>query len=198
MWSARSDNVPGGKCYRLLRDGSCMSFRDLLTGLENDALFARWYTALLADCSFGACFWEHPPLTVSGIDQEVEFVLIDAPSLAGAQANPRPFREYFASANSQRATCFQSLGGDATLIAPGPGIGTDAGAHLLSFVRQAPAVRVMELWHAVASAVRAQLSNRPLWLSTSGLGVYWLHVRIDSVPKYYQHHPYRSADWLQE
>ena len=32
-----------------------------------------------------------------------------------------------------------------------------------------------------------------LWVSTSGLGVYWLHVRLDSYPKYYQHAPYKNA-----
>lgn len=26
-----------------------------------------------------------------------------------------------------------------------------------------------------------------VWLSTSGLGVYWLHFRIDARPKYYQY-----------
>jgi len=30
-------------------------------------------------------------------------------------------------------------------------------------------------------------------LSTAGMGVYWLHVRLDTRPKYYQHTPYRDA-----
>jgi len=30
------------------------------------------------------------------------------------------------------------------------------------------------------------------WLSTSGLGIAWLHVRLDERPKYYTHAPYRS------
>ncbi|MDF9799652.1 hypothetical protein OKW21_004915 [Catalinimonas alkaloidigena] len=29
-------------------------------------------------------------------------------------------------------------------------------------------------------------------MSTSGLGVYWLHIRLDSRPKYYQFDPYRK------
>ena len=28
--------------------------------------------------------------------------------------------------------------------------------------------------------------QKKVWMSTSGLGVYWLHVRLDSRPKYYQ------------
>jgi hypothetical protein len=36
-----------------------------------------------------------------------------------------------------------------------------------------------------------RLSASPVWLSTSGLGVYWLHVRLDTHPKYYQYQPYK-------
>lgn len=32
----------------------------------------------------------------------------------------------------------------------------------------------------------------PLWVSTSGLGVSWLHVRLDSRPKYYTYAPYKQ------
>lgn len=35
-------------------------------------------------------------------------------------------------------------------------------------------------------------AGTPVWISTSGLGVPWLHVRIDDRPKYYQHAPYRT------
>jgi len=34
--------------------------------------------------------------------------------------------------------------------------------------------------------------SRRTWLSTSGLGVGWLHVRLDSRPKYYTYEPYKS------
>ena len=36
------------------------------------------------------------------------------------------------------------------------------------------------------------LSDQPLWVSTCGLGVYWLHVRLDSFPKYYRYAPYQT------
>ena len=198
MWSTAIDIVPRGERHRLLRNGANMSFQELLKGLASDATFASWYTTLLADSSFAACFWEHPPLTLPDLCRSAEFVLIDAPSLAGVTANPGPFREYFTSPTSEAATRFLSLGGDATLIAPGPGVGLQASAHLLAFVRQAPPDSVAEFWRLVARSTLELLSETPLWLSTSGLGVYWLHVRIDSVPKYYQHHPYRSTDRTQE
>jgi len=36
-----------------------------------------------------------------------------------------------------------------------------------------------------------RLSSRPVWLSTAGGGVSWLHVRLDDRPKYYHHAAYR-------
>jgi hypothetical protein len=48
---------------------------------------------------------------------------------------------------------------------------------------------------ATGAAVAARLSARPLWLSTSGLGVAWLHVRLDSRPKYYSYAPYRRSEY---
>ncbi len=35
--------------------------------------------------------------------------------------------------------------------------------------------------------------TNPVWLSTAGAGVSWLHVRLDDRPKYYGHGPYRTA-----
>ena len=48
------------------------------------------------------------------------------------------------------------------------------------------------LWRAVGDALRTRLGSRPTWVSTSGLGVSWLHVRLDRLPKYYTHAPYRD------
>ena len=46
------------------------------------------------------------------------------------------------------------------------------------------------LWRTVGEAVSERITDRPLWLSTAGGGVAWLHVRLDSRPKYYGHTPY--------
>ena len=46
------------------------------------------------------------------------------------------------------------------------------------------------LWRNVLSELVKKISNKPLWLSTAGNGVHWLHVRISSKPKYYRYAPY--------
>ena len=37
------------------------------------------------------------------------------------------------------------------------------------------------------------LCEQPRWLSTAGMGIPWVHVRIDSYPKYYRFPPYKVA-----
>ena len=45
----------------------------------------------------------------------------------------------------------------------------------------------------VGGAVQRRLGTKPVWLSTAGAGVSWLHVRLDDRPKYYGYAPYRQA-----
>ncbi len=74
------------------------------------------------------------------------------------------------------------------------GAATKAGAHLGLFSREAPPEQQHELWRQVGEAASRRLQGapgRPFWVSTSGLGVYWTHVRVDERPKYYQHAAFR-------
>jgi hypothetical protein len=50
------------------------------------------------------------------------------------------------------------------------------------------------LWIEVAEVHDGAMGEEPRWLSTSGLGVFWLHVRLDQRPKYYAHTPYRREE----
>ena len=65
-------------------------------------------------------------------------------------------------------------------------------ASLLMVGCLAPKTQQQALWQAVSKAVEEQICGRPLWLNTAGGGVAWLHVRLDSTPKYYQFAPYRK------
>ena len=64
--------------------------------------------------------------------------------------------------------------------------------HLAAFVRGAPAQQRHALWQRVARTMLGRLSDQPVWLSTAGAGVSWLHVRLDDRPKYYSFSEYRQ------
>ena len=77
-------------------------------------------------------------------------------------------------------------------VVPCPGEPLSAYSQISTFARYAPEYQQHALWSMVGTALYRRLSNEPVWLSTSGLGVYWLHIRLDARPKYYTHEPYRT------
>ena len=62
-----------------------------------------------------------------------------------------------------------------------------------AFVRHAPERQKHALWERVGEAVERRLGPKPVWVSTAGAGVSWLHVRLDDRPKYYGYAPYRDG-----
>ncbi len=44
--------------------------------------------------------------------------------------------------------------------------------------------------------MEVKLEEKPeekIWMSTCRIGIYWLHLRLDTKPKYYTYTPYREA-----
>jgi len=149
--------------------------------------------SLLATASFASFRWETPPITAPTADRPFEFVLLDAPAL-DRKPDPRAFAQQMSgAAKGQRVVAFPNLGNDAVLVVPSPAGPEAAYAHLASFIRHAPEAQVHELWQVVGATMESRLSAKPTWLSTAGMGVAWLHVRLDSQPRYYGFGPYRHA-----
>ena len=196
MWILDTEEVAPRACrFRIRADRSPLSFRDLFDLLEHDAAFGAWYTKVLADCTYPAFFWEHPPLSISSFDREAEFVLTESAALRGVQPDPTPFASHFGHLGRSAQTevvVFPNLGGDAQLVVPCPLGPFEAYADLARFVRLAPRSQVHALWRQASYVVTRTLGATPQWLSTAGLGVSWLHLRVDTRPKYYRYKPYQK------
>ncbi len=157
-----------------------------------DERFRSALIAELAGAPFAAYFWETPPITIATSQRPFEYVLTDAPGLASVAPEPRAFSEHFSSDDdADGIVTFSNLGGDATLIAPCPLCPLSSYAHLAAFVRRAGEAQRHALFAALGAAALSHVSERPLWISTAGMGIYWLHLRLDSRPKYYRHAPYK-------
>lgn len=197
MWRmVRKELQPG--CIEQLgimaADGSTMSYAQVIECWRSDPDFAAFFSAELACSAFDAFLWETPPLTRLTVDRTFECVLVDSPALARATPDATAFAEHFVAGAGPVIVNFDNLGKDARLIAPCPLQPVTACTHLAAFLRQAPASATVQLWREVSVAVARALSERPLWISTCGLGVYWLHVRLDGFPKYYRYVPYQRHD----
>lgn len=195
MWQADQQYFPDKRLYkiRLIQAGNALSFADVIQNWQTEAAFRQFYTSLLATLPFQAIFWETPPVTLETVDQRYEFVAVKSQQLANVSPNSAPFRRYFDSTPlNQEVVTFENLGGDAMLVVPRPLPASFGYTHLVKFLREAPTSQQHAFWQAVGTAIEARLGKRPLWINTSGLGVYWLHVRLDSRPKYYTYAPYKQ------
>jgi hypothetical protein len=194
-YSTEMTPLKGGRVshFRLLRDGGSLTWMDVVGRWQNDRSFRRFFMSVLVDAPFPAYFWETPPVTDATINREFEFVLVDSQQMVGVRSDERAFANHFSSARADASVIeFSNLGGDATLIVPCPRGPLSAYSQLATFARLAPDDQQHQLWTMVGAALERQLGARPVWLSTSGLGIYWLHIRLDSAPKYYSHDPYRA------
>jgi hypothetical protein len=77
------------------------------------------------------------------------------------------------------------------LVVPVPVTEEKFYSHLASFMRNVPRDQLLAFWRVVGAEMGKAIGTEKRWLSTHGLGVYWLHVRIDSRPKYYHFLPYK-------
>jgi len=190
---AKTDD--GGDIQRthIFRENEQISYAQVLDLWQHDQAFRDFFTNTLADAPFEAFAWETPPVTQKTLDRAFEFVLIDHPALL-KPADPTPFRRYFNDQESQdEIAVFPNLSNDATLIAPLPGETVQTYAHLASFLRGASQSQVHALWKRVGQVMENQIGSNPIWLNTEGSGVAWLHIRLDSRPKYYHYAPYRKG-----
>jgi|HubBroStandDraft_2_1064218.scaffolds.fasta_scaffold266240_1 hypothetical protein len=193
MWSTHTEtlNVGRGVKISIDRNGREVSFAEAVQLWQDDPDFRTFFSATLAEAPFFAFRWETPPIAMQSATQPFEFVLLDSPEL-DLPADPDAFKQHFDDhARRNTVVSFPNLGKDAVLVVPYPVGPSSSYSHLGAFVREAPEIQKNALWSLVGRVVKEHLAETPVWLSTAGAGVSWLHVRLDQRPKYYRHSPYR-------
>lgn len=180
--------------YRVSSEGSPLSYEAVIKLWESNREFRKFYSRILSNSPFLAFRWETPPLTRATSTRPFEFVLINSPEFCSRLPDAHVFNEYFDNDESDSGIVkFPNLGGDSTMIVPSPRTSEKVYGHFAEFIRGAPTSQVDALWHEVGALAQSRLSSEPVWINTAGGGVAWLHVRIDSRPKYYGYKPYRQA-----
>lgn len=194
MFQHTMENSPADDITRYLLhlDHQPLSFRDVLTGWTESSDFRNRFSQLLADSPYEAFRWETPAWSVKRLDEPFQFALIDAPELARCPPDPQPFQSWLTVSDpGEGFVTFANLGGDATLIVPLPQSRPEVYIQLAAFLRGGPATQVDAMWRFIGKTVQQKLGDEAIWLNTAGGGVAWLHVRLDSRPKYYRYAPYR-------
>ena len=192
-WTVQREVVRAEFSERLViaRGDRRLTFADVFAGWRtNEGLRTLFCTTIVA-APYPAFLWEMPPIRRGHTDAPYECMLIRSDALARMAPDSDAFESQFGKGDAEVAT-FPNLGRDAVLVAPriiGP---PENYAHLAAFMRAAPATQQHALLRALGNASEEFLYNydRRIWISTSGLGIAWLHIRLDIRPKYYQHQPY--------
>jgi len=192
MLASRSIPLSNGRVIKFAidNDSSPVSFAEVINLWQNDPDFRAFFIGLLSNSPFPAFRWETPPITIATTNQPFEFVLVDSPEIS-LDPDPAAFAEHFDKAGPEGIAEFPNLGRDAILIAPCPSAPWSDYGHLASFLRNSRKPQQHLLWELVGAAMQRRISSKPVWLSTAGGGVAWLHVRMDNEPKYYCYPPYR-------
>lgn len=190
-WKTKTKQFSSGAAsqYQILAGDTPLTVRQVFEGWQTDSSFRSFYNDLLANSPYPAFYWEHPPLTIQKLEEDYEFVLVNSPALSLIQSDPRTFAEKFEK--EQLVVRFPNLRADAELVVPTPQReDVSSYAHLARFVRKGRNEQQQFFWELVGGTALELINQEACWLSTSGLGVHWLHVRFDARPKYYTHRPY--------
>ncbi len=197
QWDTQIERMETGHIHqvKILCDGEPVSSAEVIDRWQCDGDFRDFFIGLLAAAPYDAYLWEAPPITRMTSTRAFECVLVESPELAQLTPDPAAFAQHFEATEAEtEVVSFWNLGGDARLVAPSPRASLVAYPHLAAFARSAPEPQQHAFWSTVGRNVADTLSDRPLWLSTCGLGVAWLHVRLDSRPRYYTFQSYRTPD----
>lgn len=192
MWHIESSPLGAGthRWSAITVSGTAMSSQEVCAAWRSDDSFRAFWVTGLRGVPFEAYCWECPAVNERSRSRPFECAFVSSPSLARMEPEPGAFAEHFRQ--DRDIVTFGNLGGDAVLVAPCPQGARDF-SHLAKFTRAASTAQQDAFWQAVGDAMDLRVGPRPTWLSTAGHGVAWLHVRLDSSPKYYRHREYIKA-----
>ncbi len=193
MWQLDSQESKECQRFILINNQGVVTFGEALALFRNSEDFRGFFIEFLQQLPFNAYKWETPPFSTSLLKRKFEFVTLNAPSL-DRPADSSAFDQYTGT-TGDNVVAFPNLGKDAYLVVPSCTDTRTNYCHLGSFSKSAPYDQQQRLWAFVGEIGLRLISDTPLWLSTAGGGVPWLHVRFDRFPKYYGYAEFRQSTW---
>ena len=188
MWESQKIEIENGYKYHIASGKEHLSFIEVLQLWKSVEQFRGFFIELLCTLPFSAYRWETPAIISATKNRDFEFVVLSDSTLL-RKASTRAFAKYF---NDSDVVEISNLGNNAVLVVPCPPNKFIDYSHLGAFMQNAPNQQKHALWEQVGISMLNRVSTKPVWLSTAGGGVPWLHVRLDDTPKYYRYKQYRN------
>lgn len=182
-----------------------ITFQQFLKKLNSSKTFRNQFKTTITSVypSYPFVFFESPPVNADSIKTKMyEFVLVSTGTFHHVGTDYGAFRDKFDSErcknNGLNACEFPNLGNDAIMVTPK---GVEGETHrekytnLMSFLREGDEEEIdgfLKLVGVSAEKRVDEMGSLDTWISTSGLGISWLHLRLDSRPKYYTYRDYKK------
>jgi len=181
--------------FRVKRDTQYLSFKEVFELWRNSSEFVRFYVATLIKLNYQAFYWEHPAINKGFLKKKYECVVQQSQRLTLLAVNETAFERYLYV--KEEVADFMNLGKNARLVIPTKKTKADIYNHMGKFIRMATEQQLLALFKRVGKVIKEAMEKQQLiWLSTAGEGVIWLHVRLDTSPKYYKTAAYKNPNFL--
>ena len=180
-------------------DGSQMlTFEEVITMWQTYEQFRNFYMWSLntVGAEFDhSYFWEHPGLRTEHLKNPYEFIIHRSKNLDKRTVDETAFAEHFQ--DKQEIAAFPNLGKNAIMIVPAQLGNPEDCKHLGVFMASDNEEQQHLLFQEIGSQMLNTLNaEKTTWLSTAGMGVAWLHIRLDQKPKYYRSKTYKNPNFL--
>ena len=184
-----------GARIKIQKGKEFLSFREVFEFWQFQPNFIDFYVKSLISLDVKAFHWEHPAVKIDFLDKTYECMILKTNGFEKRSINETAFADYI-HANSY-SEVFYNLGKNAKLVVPTQKIYSEVYKHIGSFIRLAPKIQIHEQFQKLGKSVLDEvLEGKLIWLNTAGLGVIWLHMRLDTRPKYYKTMRYKNPDLL--
>lgn len=171
------ESIPDGKMYTF----SCTWEQFLQDVVSPESPTMSGFLSILRTQNYTDYFLEMAPVIMSN---PFKFVILDAKGkLQSMDTSPSAFKEHCTTGAT--VSSFRNLGKDALLVVPCPKSSEKYG-HLSQFSRSSSLDLQSVLWRRVFNIAKEDAGS-PVYISTDGRSIPWLHVRIENNPKYYKH-----------
>jgi len=160
---------------------------------QSDIQFICDFLICLRNIPFQTFYFECCPVSGKTCESiKFEFVIIKTD--LSRFADHKPFEQYLINTKN-RVVSFYNLKKDSLLIVPNiPSKNYHSNSSIAPFIRNNEMVDVfLDLLSRVGCEMLKIMHKKPdqtIWLNTHGKGVSWLHIRIDTTPKYISYTPF--------
>lgn len=183
--------------FQVKQGNQLLSFKNVFELWSKDRAFIQFYAAALIQFDYKAFYWEHPAVRTTLLDKTYECVIKRSKPLEDLPSDETAFGEYLYA--KENAVDFMNLGRNARLVVPTKQTEEDIYAHLGKFIRAAEKKQLIEDFQSAGKVMLEELEKgKMIWLNTAGLGVIWLHIRMDTRPKYYKTKAYKEPSFLED